>query len=375
MIAILAWAAQVALGGLAGQEAVPAPERAAERRALYVAAPGIRDYLQYGGAGILVFDIDRGHAWVKRLASPFPNLSSDPEKPRYENIKGITACAATGRLYVSTITQLASVDLGTEKALWIRKLEGGCDRMAMTPDGGLLYVPSFEGPHWNVVRGDTGEEVGRITLGSGAHNTCMSLDGKRVFLAGLKSPVLSIADTASHKVVGTIPFSAPVRPFTVNGAATLAYVTVNGLLGFEIGDVREGKFLWRVEVPGFLPGPVKRHGCPSHGVGLTPDEKEVWVVDGHNEHVHIFDNTVMPPRPVAHIKLSDEPGWVTFSLDGRFAYPSTGEVIDTRTRKIVAELVDEKRSRVMSEKMVEIDFQGGAPRRQGDQFGVGRVTP
>ena len=44
--------------------------------------------------------------------------------------------------------------------------------------------------------------------------------------------------------------------------------------------------------------------------------------------VHVFDATVMPPKQVASIKVRDEPGWVTFSLDGRYAYPSTGEVID-----------------------------------------------
>jgi len=34
---------------------------------LYVAVPGIRDYLGYGGHGILVFDMDSGHRFVKRI--------------------------------------------------------------------------------------------------------------------------------------------------------------------------------------------------------------------------------------------------------------------------------------------------------------------
>ena len=102
--------------------------------------------------------------------------------------------------------------------------------------------------------------------------------------------------------------------------------------------MKTGKMLHRVEVTGFEKGPVKRHGCPSHGVGLTPDEKELWLADGHNERVHIFDATVMPPKQVASIKLRDQPGWVTFSIDGRYAYPSTGEVIDTKTRQIVVAL-------------------------------------
>jgi hypothetical protein len=88
--------------------------------------------------------------------------------------------------------------------------------------------------------------------------------------------------------------------------------------------------------------------------------------------VHIFDATTMPPRQVASIKLRDQPGWVTFSLDGRYAYPSTGDIVDTRTRSVVATLQDETGRAVQSEKMVEVIFSGGRPVRTGDQFGVGR---
>ena len=37
---------------------------------------------------------------------------------------------------------------------------------------------------------------------------------------GCKSPLLTVADTKTHKVVGTVgPFAAAIRPFTVNGGA------------------------------------------------------------------------------------------------------------------------------------------------------------
>jgi hypothetical protein len=120
---------------------------------------------------------------------------------------------------------------------------------------------------------------------------------------------------------------------------------------------------------------VKRHGCPSHGVGLTPDEREVWVCDAANARVHVFDvaaGPAAPPRLVHSIALRDQPGWVTFTLDGRLAFPSTGEVIDARSKRIVATLADETGRPVQSEKLLEIVFTGGRPVRAGDQFGVGR---
>jgi DNA-binding beta-propeller fold protein YncE len=267
---------------------------------------------------------------------------------------------------------VACLDLITEKFVWEKMYEGGCDRMALSPDGKIMYVPSFEGPHWHVVDAASGDVISKIVTKSGAHNTVYGPDGAHAYLAGLRSPLLSVADTRSHTVTKTIgPFSHSIRPFTVNGSQTLCFVNVNDLLGFEIGDLRTGKMLHRVEVSGYQKGPVKRHGCPSHGIGLTPDEKELWLADGHNNTVHIFDATVMPPKQMTTLKLREQPGWVTFSMDGRYAYPSTGEVFETRTKRMVAALADETGRQVHSEKLLEIVVKDGKPVRAGDQFGIG----
>ena len=69
--------------------------------------------------------------------------------------------------------------------------------------------------------------------------------------------------------------------------------------------------------------------------------------------------------------FADQPGWISFSIDGRHAYPSTGEIVDTKTRKIVATLTDEEGRAVQSEKLVEVVFAGDRPVRAGDQFGIG----
>jgi hypothetical protein len=339
------------------------------KRYLYVVCPGIRNYLEFGGAGILVFDIDAGHKFVRRIETPASREMSP------DNIKGVCASAATGRLYFTTRSKLFCLDLVTDKTLWEIEPPNGTDRMSMTPDGKLLYVPSFEKDTWNVIDAESGKWLAEVVTKSGAHNTVVSRDGRRMYLGGLKSPLLFVADTATHKVVQEVgPFAGAIRPFTVNGKATRAYICVNDCLGFEIGDLATGKKLHRVEVAGFERGMVKRHGCPSHGIGLAPDEREVWVVDAANQRLHVFDNTVEPPKQHESIALREQPGWITFSLDGKFAYPSTGEVIDTRTKKTVTALADEQGREVHSEKMVEIHFAGGKPVASGDQFGVGRVV-
>src|SRR5579859_8125816 len=101
-----------------------------QHRLLYVAEPGIRDYLEYGGHGLLVFDIDRGHQFVRRI----PTGGVD-EKGKPLNVKGVCAVAVTKRIYVSTTRSILCLDLLTDKLLWEKFYEGRCDRLALSPDG------------------------------------------------------------------------------------------------------------------------------------------------------------------------------------------------------------------------------------------------
>ncbi|HZJ21265.1 MAG TPA: hypothetical protein VFD35_13065, partial [Pricia sp.] len=67
------------------------------------------------------------------------------------------------------------------------------------------------------------------------------------------------------------------------------------------------------------------------------------------------------------------PGWITFSMDGKYAYPSSGEVIDAKTRQVLFLLQDENHNTVSSEKMIEIYLNDGKAGEVGDQFGLGRL--
>jgi DNA-binding beta-propeller fold protein YncE len=342
---------------------------AAEQHLLYVASPGTRNYVEYGGVGILVFDVSNGYKFVRCIPTWEVPAGKQPE-----NVKGIAASAKTGRVYVTSLNRMIAIDAVSGKRIWDKTYEGGCDRMAISPDGKILYVPQLEGPAWHVVNAANGEVISTIETKSGSHNTIYADDGSRVYMAGLKSPLLSIADPKTHTVTATVgPFDDVIRPFTVNGSNTLAFVNINKLLGFEIGDIRTGKKLYRVEVEGYKQGPVKRHGCPAHGIALTPDEKELWLADCANEAIHVFDATVMPPKQKTTIKARDCVGWVSFSLDGRTAYSSTGEMIDAESKKIVAALTDETGRQVQSEKQLELTIANGKVVRAGNQFGVGAV--
>ena len=362
--------AQAGQGGRGGRgSAVP------QRDLLYAAVPGRVNDIGFGGIGILVFDASKGFRFVKRIPTWEYPASVPPE-----NVKGIAASAPLNMIYVSTTKRLAAWDLLTEKKVWEQVYNGDCcDRMALSPDGKTLWVPSFDGPHWYIVDAATGKLIKDLQTPAtaGAHNTIVSLDGTKAFLAGLGSKTMSIADTRTNTVTQTVgPFSGNVRPFTVNGAGTLIYANVNDLLGYQVGDVKTGKVIQTIQVQGFgwsrerLTG----HGCPSHGVALSPDEKEVWVVDGANSMVHVFDNTVTPAKQIKSIKMRDEPFWLTWSANGKWVYAASGDIIDAGTKTVIAQLKDEMGREVQGEKAIEILFNtDGRATKAVDQFGVGQV--
>ena len=104
----------------------------AEKHLLYMATP---DGAQPGGsgAGVLIFDIDDGHKFVRRIDLPIFK----------EGVRGFCPNAKTHRaFYTTTNHTLGCLDLETDKIVWEKKYPAGCDRAAVTPDGRKLYVPT-----------------------------------------------------------------------------------------------------------------------------------------------------------------------------------------------------------------------------------------
>ena len=334
------------------------------------------------GGEIRIYDIDDGHRLLRKI--DVPNAGA---------YKGISASVQLGRLYVSSNRQdeMICIDLKTESVVWRKKLGKYVDSMAITPDGKTLYIPYRDEAIWGVVRAEDGVETARIQVAQGQnytdgwpigsigpHNTWMHPSGKRVYFEVLTEPWIWIADTASNKILGKVgPFSKGIRPFTVSDDEKYVFANVDRLLGLEVGAVKKGSqwggpMLHRVEVQtpaerlAQLPNPPARkpHSTPSHGINIRPDQKEVWVVDGVYGYVYAFDVTKMPPKHIASVSLFEDPkeqphpGWISFSLDGKYAYPDGGAVIDAYAKKVVARIPT-------SEKLLEIDFTDGKPVKAG----------
>jgi DNA-binding beta-propeller fold protein YncE len=335
-------------------------------------------------SGISVYDINDSHKLLRKI-----------ELTETGDYKGIAASVQLGRLYVTSYLkdELVCIDLATDKILWRRHYSDGyADSPAITPDGKTLYLPLRDGDSWWVIDAATGDSKARIPvnhgkeyapdnhpiLGIGPHNTWINRDGTRAYLEVLTDPYVYIADTRTNKLIGKVgPFSKGIRPLAVTDDEKYVFANVDWLLGFEVGAARigerwGGKMLYRVEAKtpearvAQIPDPPARkpHSTPSHGINIRPDQKEVWVVDGVYGYVYVYDITSMPPRHLADVPMFKDPaerphpGWLSFSLDGKYAYPDGGAVIDTSTKQVAARIPT-------SEKLIEIDFRDGKPVKAG----------
>ncbi len=331
---------------------------------LYMSTPDGAQSEGRSGNGILIFDIDNGHKLVRRIEIPSFK----------EGLRGFTANARTHRIYYSTTNRrLGCFDLETDKVLWERQYEAGCDRSAVTSDGAKVYVPTgwwYRGTNsgFLVVGAEKGDVLKRIPVGLQAHNSIVSLDGRFAYLGTETN--LTVFHTSDDSVVRHIRGvgESGVFPFTIDSLNRFAYVCLGKHVGFDVVNLHTGEVPHRVLASN---APIPHR---THGAGLTPDETELWISDQDGRKLFIFDATQMPPKPKGQIELSmGGHGWVCFSLDGRFAWSHTPDIIDARMKKVIGTFQDETGKPVGSSKFIEIHLRDGKVLDVGNEFGLGRA--
>src|SRR5258708_38358725 len=121
-----------------------------------------------------------------------------------EGLRGVAGCLKTHCVYFSyTNRRLGAFDLETEKVVWEKTYDGGCDRSSITMDGKKIYVPTGywytgEDSGFLIVNAENGEMIKRIHVGPAAHNSVVSLDRRRMYLG--TTPPLSIFDTVNDRM-------------------------------------------------------------------------------------------------------------------------------------------------------------------------------
>jgi YVTN family beta-propeller protein len=257
---------------------------------------------------------------------------------------GLVATAKGDRLFLTIENtagdegELLWFDTATDTVTRRMKVGPRPNQPACTPDGKIVYVPCDDASWW-VVDAVRGEVLKKIPTGGRPHNTLCSADGTRMYLGPKGSYHVLIADATAHKLIGEIPLSDAPRPIVLSKDEKRLYANVDTLIGFEVADLRSRKVIHRVEAE--VPAELLRKASRSHGIGIRPDQKELWMCDVYHDRTYVFDLTVDPPRQTDTIVMKGGGYWMCFSPDGARCYVSerigdSVAVIDTATKKVVA---------------------------------------
>lgn len=342
---------------------------------------------------ISVYDIDRGHRLIKTI-STVSNV---------DDVRGIAVSAATGKIYVAYRTHLGvgmiyCLDVSKDVVLWNRAIKPDVDRLSISPDGRLLYVPTFEygsADYINVLNADSGDVVRQVHFSSRSHDTQFPLSGplfQETKAADGSGHYLYMVDPSNYAVSRIGPYSGILGPYAVNGVSRYVVNNVTGISGMQVADIKTGQIISAIipHQPPQQSGLLHRiisstiswrpleQTALLHGIGWTPDETEVWQNSSYSDpHVYVWNMLdPMAPKFKAQLNLRAKHGghWLTFDLKGDYAYIAPNknseegtEIFDARAHKSVGSIGS-------SEDMVEIDFADRAITRTGDQYGIGRAA-
>lgn len=353
------------------------------------AASPIHHYLYvFPDQTVYVYDMDNGFKLIKQISFPTANGG-----------RGIMADPAGGFLYLiyggdggahGNNGSLLKYNLIKNTIAWTKTYPFGVDSGALSPDGKTIYMPDGEASYdgtWHVINASDGTVKGSIftVTGNAAHNTIVGFTGQNVYMGGLNNPTFFTASTSTNKVTQAIgSMVGGVRPFTINGSESLVFTTHTGFLGFQVSNLKTGKILYTVPIQGFS---APAGSVSSHGITISPGEKNLYVIDQPNNYIHEFDISGLPgiaPKQIANIALPHQftgmespclydcqkEGWLLHVGDGRYVVVGdSGDIIDTKTNKSAFYLATVANTR----KYLEVDWHKGYPIFTSTRQGMGYV--
>lgn len=313
----------------------------------------------------------------------------------------LSASADTVRIYVTNSAgdNIHVIDPVTNRVVQVFRGPEAAHGIAFSPDGARVYVSNEEASTLDVFNRKSGKFIkqvplsnrpnniavakdGRIVVGiargDGAldivdpatltlkksvpvngrlHNVYVTSDGKYVITGSIRNSMLTVIDLATEQVAWELKLSGGVRPMAIetnpDGSTKRIFAQLSDLNGFATVDFAERKEVARVELPKAateFETDAGRNSAPSHGIGVAPDNKTLWVTSIPNNAVFVYslDNLKMigqVPLPAlklpGHEAISAVANWVTFTPDSKTIYVSNAGIrsvtaIDTAAMKVKA---------------------------------------
>jgi YVTN family beta-propeller protein len=266
------------------------------------------------------------------------------------------------RVYVSNESEsvLDVVDRVTGNIIKKVPLSGHPNNIAVTKDGGRVLVCIRNKPGaLDIVDTVSLNLIKSMPMKGGLHNVYVTPDGKYAVAGSPPAMNATVIDLQTEQPVWEVKFDNEVRPmaFDTNpdGSTRRIFVQLSHFHGFAVVDFATHMEVARIKFPdepngfGIAEG---RARTPSHGIGVAPDGKTLWVNSTFANCV--FAYSLPDLKLLGHVSLPEFnlPGrapvgavaeWITFTPDSKTVYVSNSgdrsvSAIDMNTLKEVARI-------------------------------------
>ncbi len=258
---------------------------------------------------------------------------------------------------------LIVMDRKSEKIIKKVPLSGWPNEAQTTRDGKLILVcirntstTAEDAGALDIIDAKSLEKVKSIPTKRGLHDIAVTGDGKYAAAGAPGGHFLVVFDLQSKEIAWQVPYDYPVNPIVIennpDGSGRRIFVQLGPTNGFSVVDFAQRKEVAMIKVPDEPKG--FGNGCEaiSHGIGISPDQKTLWV--NSRTANSVFAYSLPDIKLLGHVSLPDQPipgkaprgsspAWVTFSPDSKTVYISscgikTVTAIDVQAMKEVARI-------------------------------------
>jgi len=234
----------------------------------------------------------------------------------------------------------------TKTARVVRKiaLSGDPNNLAVSKDGRRVFIGIRVAPGAvDVIDTASLTNIKSIPVKGAIHNVYVTPDGKYALAGSIEGKMLTVIDEATLQIAWELPFDLGVRPMAfekaADGSTSRVFVQLSGFHGFAVVDFKTRKEVARIKLPSEPGGSPAEGGAPSHGIGVAPDGKTLWVNSSYANAVFVYSLPDLQMQ--GYVKTGAVPDWITFAANRVYVANSGSNsvsVIDMAARKEIGRI-------------------------------------
>ena len=265
-----------------------------------------------------------------------------------EAAHGVTFSPNGERAYITCEGDSTVWVVETKDGRLVRKipLSGHPNNIAISKDGHYVFAAIVTAPGAvDVLDAQTLQIVKTIPVKGNAHNVYVTPDGKFVIVGSVVGKRITVIDESTLQPAWELEFNQGVRPIAferaADGSTSRMFVQLSNIHGFAVVDFQTHKELRRIMLPDNPRRGNAHSSAPSHGIGVSPDGKMLWV--NSSLAGGVFAYSLPDLKLLGNVATGSTPDWLTFTPDSRLVYVANAganyvSAVDTHTVKEVARI-------------------------------------